>query len=286
MSSPMTSSSSIVKTIGNSPTRPYPGKRSADPTVKQVDLETIQSHLPLYPTQTEPEVIDLVDTSNSTYKEISTTEISIATAALTQPDISIVHPLSEFRLTGLREQLQHRNPLHPAHYRKEQSSTGTTEWDRASGNGNGTRGSPTDSRVKSRYKTGFLPKLDCGEVFGPHKRPNFYKYYYDSFKDSYCYYIYIKLIVKRIAIVVLVEQATLVQCISIRVRYGQNERALYGMKFSQEQETCSRLGQFVTGREHGRCYEWTECAFCWFHRPIQPRNCPAFFFSSTSKLML
>ena len=34
---------------------------------------------------------------------------------------------------------------------------------------------------------------------------------------------------------------------------GKNERALYIKKFSQEQETCSRLGQFIAGREHGRC---------------------------------
>ena len=38
-----------------------------------------------------------------------------------------------------------------------------------------------------------------------------------------------------------------------RVWCWKNERVLYGKKFSQEQETCSRLGQFVTGREHRRC---------------------------------
>ena len=66
----------------------------------------------------------------------------------------------------------------------------------------------------------------------------------------------------------------------------QNERALYGKKFSREQESCSRLGQFVTGREHGRCCKRTEFALFWFHRPIQPSNCVTCFFNSTSKLTL
>ena len=90
---------------------------------------------------------------------------------------------------------------------------------------------------------------------------------------------------KQVAAAAL-EEIELMKIISRWVWYWQRERVLYGKKSSQEQVTCSRLGQVVTGRELGGCCKLTEFALFWFHRPIQPSNCPTSFFNSTSKLTL
>ena len=84
ISKPLTISSSIVNTIAQSPTHPNPRKKSADPTVRKLHLESKLTSLPLSPTQTEPEVVDQFDTTDSTQKE------------MTQPDISIFPSTSGF----------------------------------------------------------------------------------------------------------------------------------------------------------------------------------------------
>ena len=80
MNSPATRNNPTIITISKSPSSPNPRKRSADHTVRKLHVENMLSNLPITPTNDEPEIVDLTESSDNP----------------TRPDISIQPPSTDF----------------------------------------------------------------------------------------------------------------------------------------------------------------------------------------------
>ena len=80
MNSPITQSNPTIITISKSPNSPNPRKRSADHTVRKLHVENMLTNLPITPTNDEPEIVDLIESSDNP----------------TRPEISIQPPSTDF----------------------------------------------------------------------------------------------------------------------------------------------------------------------------------------------
>ena len=80
MNSPTTQNNPTIITISKSPSSPNPRKRSADHTVRKLHVENMLSNLPITPTNDEPEIVDLIESSDNP----------------TRPEISIQPPSTDF----------------------------------------------------------------------------------------------------------------------------------------------------------------------------------------------
>ena len=80
MNSPTTQNNPTIFTISKSPNSPNPRKRSADYTVRKLHVETMLNNLPITPTNDEPEIVDLIESSDNP----------------TRPEISIQPPSTDF----------------------------------------------------------------------------------------------------------------------------------------------------------------------------------------------
>ena len=80
MNSPATQSNPTIITISKSPSSPNPKKRSADHTVRKLHEKNMLSNLPITPTNDEPEIVDLIESSDNP----------------TRPEISIQPPSTDF----------------------------------------------------------------------------------------------------------------------------------------------------------------------------------------------
>ena len=69
-----------IITISKSPNSRNPRKRSADHTVRKLHMENMLSSHPITPTNTEPEIVDLIEYSDNP----------------TRPEISILPPSTDF----------------------------------------------------------------------------------------------------------------------------------------------------------------------------------------------
>ena len=96
MISSMQCSSSIVQIKSHSPTPTEPPKMVSCTDHRKAPRGDHSFQLPLSSTQMEPEVMDLIETFDSTFKEMTDPEISITPQTSTQPDISIVPPTVHF----------------------------------------------------------------------------------------------------------------------------------------------------------------------------------------------
>ena len=77
---PITQSNPNIITISRSPNSPNPRKRSADHTVRKLHVENMLTNLPITPTNDEPEIVDLIESSDNP----------------TRPEISIQPPSTDF----------------------------------------------------------------------------------------------------------------------------------------------------------------------------------------------
>ena len=80
MNSPATQNNPTIITISKSPTSPNPRKRSSDHTVRKLHVEIMLSNLPITPINDEPEIVDLIESSDNP----------------TRPEISIQPPSTDF----------------------------------------------------------------------------------------------------------------------------------------------------------------------------------------------
>ena len=80
MNSPTTQNNPTIITISKSPSSPNPRKRSADHTVRKLHVENMLTNLPMTPTNDEPEIVNLIESSDNP----------------TRPEISIEPPSTDF----------------------------------------------------------------------------------------------------------------------------------------------------------------------------------------------
>ena len=80
MNSPTTQNNPTIITISKSPSSSNPRKRSADHTVRKLHVENMLTNLPITPTNDEPEIVDLIESSDNP----------------TRPEISIHSPSTDF----------------------------------------------------------------------------------------------------------------------------------------------------------------------------------------------